>query len=62
MCRSCQRGPQVQVSHPARATVRDGPEGVRADIRLTRASAVLITPGRPPAQLTKLINLPPMSE
>ncbi|WP_437003720.1 DUF5958 family protein [Streptomyces sp. enrichment culture] len=42
----------------ARATVKDGPEGVRADIRPTRTSAALITPGQLPAQLIKIINLP----
>ncbi|MEU9894172.1 DUF5958 family protein [Streptomyces phaeochromogenes] len=42
----------------ARATVKDGPEGVRAGIRPTHTSAVLITPGQLPAQLTKIINLP----
>ncbi|WP_062192455.1 DUF5958 family protein [Streptomyces sp. AVP053U2] len=46
----------------ARATVRDGPEGVRAGIRPTRTSAVLITPGQLPAQLAKIINLPRTSE
>jgi hypothetical protein len=33
----------------ARATVKDAPEGVRASIRPTRTSAVLITLGQLPA-------------
>ncbi|MFJ4845545.1 MULTISPECIES: DUF5958 family protein [unclassified Streptomyces] len=43
----------------ARATVEDGAESVRlAGIRPTHTPAVLITRGRLPEQLTKIINLP----
>ncbi|MER5352959.1 DUF5958 family protein [Kitasatospora sp. NPDC002551] len=43
----------------ARATVEDGPEGMRlAGIRPTHTPAVLITRGQLAGQLTKIINLP----
>lgn len=50
----------VLYSTQAGATAEDGPESVLlAGIRRTHTPAVLITRGRLPEQLAKIINLPP---